>query len=193
MTTMKVRLYDIEYSDKLAKFDIHSLKFEYTWHVRYRIWPNSAIFDIWSVLVPTVYSKLRVHILNILLLSPYSICQIASKFDFRHCSFEYRYVTSNIPMNIRIHPPNISTSHPKNTPTMGSPNAQARNHRDAPPGNRSSPRLKNIAPKNYYPPAGWLSPSLQEGLLPSQRGGTNAAGPCWRTPGSFLVLRHPCG
>ncbi len=28
MTTMQVRLCDIEYSDKLAKFYIHSLKFE---------------------------------------------------------------------------------------------------------------------------------------------------------------------
>ena len=62
MTTMPVRLYDIkysnktllnsiftplnlnigivsdiEYSDKLAKFDIQFLKFEYTWHVGYQI------------------------------------------------------------------------------------------------------------------------------------------------------------
>jgi hypothetical protein len=37
MTTVKVRLYDIEYSDKLAKFDIHSFKFEYTKPVPYRI------------------------------------------------------------------------------------------------------------------------------------------------------------
>jgi hypothetical protein len=62
MTTMKVRLYDIKYSVKLSlysiftplnsnirsllyiefsefitKFDIHFLKFEYTWHVRYQI------------------------------------------------------------------------------------------------------------------------------------------------------------
>ncbi len=62
MTTMPVRLYDneysdktslnsiftplnsnigsvsdVEYSDKLAKFDIQSLKFEYTWHVGYQI------------------------------------------------------------------------------------------------------------------------------------------------------------
>jgi hypothetical protein len=32
-----IAMSDIEYSDKLAKFDIHFLKFEYTWHVRYQI------------------------------------------------------------------------------------------------------------------------------------------------------------
>ncbi len=72
MTTVKVRLYDIEYSDKLllnsiftplnsnrrslyyiefsynlAKFNIHSFKFEYT-----------------GVLLLTIYSKLGVQISN---------------------------------------------------------------------------------------------------------------------------------
>ncbi len=57
-----------------------------------------AIFDIWGVLVHTLYSKLRVLISIIAMISPYSIYQIPSKFDFRHCSFEYRYVKSNIAM-----------------------------------------------------------------------------------------------